>query len=209
MKLRDVDSAETAFRLKAVVYGIVVAAPAGGIAYLLMGSIFTALLGFVTVGAMVAGVALYIADRGGSIGASLYRPSGSSTPAIREYSYADSLVARGRYDEAVAAYAKLGIEHPGDPEPRLRQARVLRDRLQQYDASVGVFRQILLMPQLKPATELVVLREIVEIHLQKQQQAELALPYLARIAQKFAGTATAEWARSEVRDIKAGMRRES
>ncbi|HEY0303883.1 MAG TPA: tetratricopeptide repeat protein [Longimicrobiales bacterium] len=209
MKLRDVDSAETAFRLKAVVYGIVVAAPAGVIAYLLMGSIITALLGFVTIGAMVTGVALYIADRGGSIGASLYRPSGSSTPAIREYSYADSLVARGQHDDAVAAYARLGIEHPADPEPRIRQARVLRDRLQQYDAAVGVFRQVLLIPQLKPATELVVLREIIEIHVQKQQQPERALPYLARIAQKFAGNATAEWARSEARDIKAGMKRES
>lgn len=207
--VRDVDSAETAFRIKAAVYGVPVGALAAGIAFTFSGTLIYAILAFAIVGGAVAAVALYVADRGGEIGAGLYRPSGSSTPAVREYSYADSLVARGQPAQAVAAYQELSRQHPGDPEPRLRRARVLRDHLQQHEDAIGAFRELLRLPTLKRETELVVLREIVETHVQKQRQPERALPYLARIAEKFAGTPTAEWARTEAREIKANMQRES
>jgi hypothetical protein len=201
------DSAETAFRIKAAVYGIPLGALAGGVVYLFTQSLFLAAVGFVVSGAGTAAAALYLAERGGRIGASLYRPSGSSTPAVREYSYADSLVARGQHEQAVVAYEELARQHPADPEPRLREARVLRDHLREYERAVIVFRQ-LLNPHTKPEVELVVLREIVEIHLHKLRQPERALPYLARLGEKFHGTSTAEWARGEARAIKAEMKPE-
>ena len=206
---RDVDSAEVAFRLRATAYGLIVGAVAAGIAFMFSASILNAILAFVIVGGGVAAGALYLAERGARIGASLYRPSGSSTPAVREYSYADSLVARGQPEQAVAAYAELTRQHPEDPEPRLRRARVLRDQLRRYDDAVAELKGLLKMSALKSETELVALREIVEIHLHKQQQSARALPYLARIAEKYAGTPTAEWARNEAREIKASMKHES
>ena len=205
MRPPDIDSAETAFRLKAAVYAVPIGAVAAGLIYLFTQSLLFAALGFVVLGSGTAAATLYVAETGGRIAASLFRPSGASTPAVREYSYADSLAARGQHEQAVAAYEELGRQFPDDPEPRLRQARVLRDHLQQFDSAIHVFRQ-LLKPGVKPEVELVVLREIVEIHLHKQRQSERALPYLARIAEKFAGTPTAEWARAEARAIKADMK---
>jgi hypothetical protein len=206
-RLRDADSAETAFRIKAAVFGFPIGSLAAGLTYLFTQSLLLAIVGFIVLGGSITAAVLYLAERGGRMGASLYRPSGSSTPAVREYSYADSLVARGQHVQAVAAYEEVARQHPTDPEPRLRQARVLRDHLHQYDQAVGVFRQ-LLHAGVKPQTEMGVLREIVEIHVHKQRQPERALPYLARLGERFKGTPTADWARNEVRAIKAEMKPE-
>ncbi len=209
MSLRDTDSAETAFRMRAFAYGLMVGALGGGAGFLIFGKVAYALLSFVVVGTVVYFASLLVAEHGGRVGAAIYQPTGSSTPAVREYSHADSLVARGQYAEAVEAYRQLAVEYPADPEPRLRQARVLRDHHHAFEDAVTVFRQVLQMAALRPETELAVLRELVELCIQKQQQPQRALPYLARITEKFSGTSTAAWARREAREIKDLMQRES
>ena len=184
MKYRDVDHAEVAMKMRTGAY-------AG-----------------VAVGAIAYFGALFIADRGGAIGASIYQPSGSSTPAVREYSLADSLVARGRIDEAAEAYQLLSEDYPGDPEPRLRHARLLRDKAERYEEAAQIFKSILGMAGLKPETELVALRELVELCTHKLHAPQRALPYLARISEKFAGTPTAQWARAEALEIKQQMKQD-
>lgn len=205
MAVRDVDSAETAFRVRAAGYAAIIAAVGAGITLLVNGSILIALsTGALLVGLIYFGV-LFLAEQGGRMGVSIFHPSGSSTPAVRDYSLAGSLVARAQYEEAVAEYQRLSVEHPQDPEPRLRHARVLCNSLHAYEDAGIVLRQILQMPALKPEIEQTVLRELVELYIHKQQHPQRALPFLARIAEKFAGTPVSQWARREARAIKESM----
>ncbi|HSJ08618.1 MAG TPA: tetratricopeptide repeat protein, partial [Longimicrobiales bacterium] len=76
------------------------------------------------VGAVRIAFAFGAADRAGQMASRLYMPSGSSTPPLRQYSLADSLIAREHFDEAVVELARAAQQHPADPEPRLRLARL-------------------------------------------------------------------------------------
>jgi hypothetical protein len=206
--VKDIDSAELTFRLRAGAYAAIafVVAIAGALA--LGKGIVVALLAGVGMALIVYFGPLLIADRSGRIGASIYQPSGSSTPQVREFSLADSLVARGLIDQAAEAYQLLSEDFPDDPEPRIRHARLLRDQSARYEESAALFKSILSLRALQPETELVVLRELVELHTHKQQQPTRALPYLARIAEKFGDSPTGAWARNEARDIKQQMQNE-
>ena len=208
-KLRDVDSAEHAFRAKAGAYATVVGMVSivlGVVAAVSFGlSPLLGIAGGIGAGAATYFVAMYISEHAGSAAASLYKPSGSSTPAVREYSFADSLVARHMIGEAVAEYGRLSIQYPEDPEPLLRRARVQRDYQKAYAEAAITFKQVLAIETLKPETQLATLRELVELHVHRQREPQAALPHLARIAETFSGTAVAEWARAELRDIKQSM----
>jgi hypothetical protein len=201
---RDVDSAEVAFRLRAAAYAIIIGVVFTGLGIALAGA--AGLLIGIASGAVVYFGVLFFAERSGRVAASLYHSSGSSTPARREYSFADSLVARGMYAEAAAQYLQHAEEYTDDPEPRMRRARVLRDHLQDHEQAFLDFKEILAMPALPAETMLAVLREQVELCTHRMREPQRALPYLARISDAFPGTPTAQWARQEIADIKAAMR---
>ena len=205
MKYKNVDSAEQAFRLRAFSYALLIVFISTGASVLLGAPIFLGLLIGIGVGGITYAGALFIASRGGQVAASIYQPSGRSTPPVREYSLADSLVARGRIDEAAEAYQALSEDYPDDPEPRLRHARLLRDKTQRYEEAARIFKSALAIPNLKQEAELVILLELIELYTHKLRQPQRALPYLARIADKFGTTTTGDWARKETRDIKQQM----
>jgi tetratricopeptide (TPR) repeat protein len=202
MRYKDVDESERANKLRAFSYSLLITFVSMGASILLGAGIFLGL----AVGVMAGGIAysgsLFLAERSGRVAASIYQPSGSSTPPIREYSLADSLVASGRFDEAAEAYQVLSEDYPQDPEPRLRHARLVRDKTRCYEDALSIFKSALAISSLKPETELAILRELVELCTHKLHQPARALPYLARIAEKFPGTPTGEWARNESREIK-------
>ena len=201
---RDVDSAELAFRLRTGAYAIIIGVVFTGLGIAVAGA--AGLLIGVASGVFVYFGVLFFAERSGRIAASVYHSSGSSTPARREYSYADSLVARGMYAEGAAQYRVHSEEHPDDPEPRMRRARVLRDHLEEYEQAFVEYKQILAMPELARETQLAVLREQAELCTHRMREPQRALPFLARISESFSGTPTAAWARQEIADIKAAMR---
>lgn len=205
MKYKNVDSAEQAFKLRAFSYCLLVVFLATGASTLLGVPVFLGLLIGIVMGVIAYIGALFIANRSGQVAASIYQPSGSSTPPVREYSLADSLLARGRIDEAAEAYQVLSEDYPDDPEPRLRHARLLRDKTQRYEDAAQIFKGALAIPNLKPEAELVILRELVELFTHKLRQPQRALPYLARMAEKFGSSPSGEWARQESKDIKQQM----
>lgn len=126
---------------------------------------------------------------------------GGSPP---DYSYADSLVARGHYDGAVAAYREAA-ERSGSPEPLLRAARVQRDHLRTYDQAVETLREVRAHPGTGPALEEVVTREIVEVFVARTGEPARALPELARLAERHPGTPGGKWARRRLSELKAEL----
>ena len=140
-----------------------------------------------------------IESAGGAVNRMLAGPSlGTSPP---DYSYADSLVARGHYDGAVVAYREAA-EQAASPEPLLRAARVLRDRLGRYDEAVETLRAARSHPRADPGVEELVTREIVEILVTRAHEPARALPELARLADRHPDTQGGAWARRRMAELR-------
>jgi hypothetical protein len=213
-RLKDIDLADRAQRLQAGAWAFAVASTmgtigGGGVAYLAgWNPIVGAVLGFVTIFSGVYFGSTRLIGGVGEIAGSLHNPSGKSTPPKREYSRAQSLVARGLYEEAAIAYEVHCIEHPEDPEPFFRIARLLRDRLQRYDDAVSWLRRARTDAKLSSGQELVITQEIIELYMRKLGTPRKAMPELASICKNFPDTPAAEGARRELAEMRKMLERE-
>ncbi len=157
-------------------------------------------VGFVLV-VTVAVVSSEIATRSGVRAAqAIYNPQG--TAVRREYSHADSLLARGRYEDAAAAYEVACLEHPEDPEPYFRLARLLRDHLQRYDEAAHWFERARADSQLQGLQGLVVSQELIEIYIRKLRNPRKAIPELRLLVERFPDTPAAEAAQRELEQMR-------
>jgi len=220
-RLTDVDAAERAFRIKALVYAVLVGAALSG----LTGPPFVTLLqqrgalqgvssdlgfvvGFPLVTGLIYAVTMWAAGRARAMAQTIYNPSGDSTPYRPEYSYAASLAVRGRYAEAAAAYELHAIEHPAEPEPYLRLARLYRDKLQQYEDALTWFRRARTDATLAPGHELYVIQEIIDLYLQQLRAPRKAIPELTLVCQRFPGTPAARAAEQQLAQMREMLARE-
>lgn len=145
---------------------------------------------------------LNLAIGGAGRAASIYMPGGSGHSAKRrEYSLAESLVARGRYEDAVSAFELAVGEHPEDPVPYLRIARVHRDHLEDPERAARWFKRARRDAEMPPARERAVTRELIELY-EKMGEPTRAAPELARLAEVHEGTPEAEWALGELEEVK-------
>lgn len=211
---RDVDVAGRAQKLHALGWALFAGVPLGGVAGyafggLLLGSgLLGAVLGLFLGPLLIWGVALGLAAVAGRGAGVVYSPTGTSTPRKKEYSYAESLVARGELEEAVVAYQVAATNDPGDPEPFLRIARLHRDGLEEPLEAVTWFRKALRHAQLSRGQEMRALREIAEIFLHHIGEPRKAAPELARLAERFSTTPDGEWAARELGLVKEEMARD-
>jgi hypothetical protein len=152
------------------------------------------------VGSMAWGYML--TQGGGMVAATLHNPSGKSTPAKKQYSAAQALLARGHYEDAIAAYQHAISEDASDPTPYLQVARILRDELERYEESASWFRQVHEHPNASSGISLLALREITELYTQKLGQPQKALPLLARLSETQPDSPEGEWATRELVELK-------
>jgi hypothetical protein len=199
--VRDIDLAGRAQKLQAIAWGSF-----GGLIGGLVGAKLWGLPGFVIGWVVVTGVivllALGVAGRAAEAAGSVYMASGSSTPAKRQYSQGEALVAQGKVDAAIAEYERCAREYAKDPEPRIRLARLHRDKRSDYEAAARWFKDVLALDALEPGTEIMVSREMVELFTHKLGEPRRALPMLARLSDKHGNSQTGEWARTQIRMIK-------
>lgn len=210
-RLKDVDVGEAAYRLKTLLWSIT-----GLIMGFLMGVTATVYgrspilipICTIAVWAFVYFGTRWLTDSAGRAGASVYFSGGGTVPAVRQYSLADSMIARARFDEAAAELQRAAEQYPDDPEPCLRLARLLRDQLGRHDDAVRWFRQAVTRTGCTAATEIAATRELIEIYTHRLQTPTRALPDLARLAARHPHTPAAEWARRQLQEIKHEMRQE-
>lgn len=206
--LRDVDAAQRALVTRALVSGVY-----GGVLGLVLAfylvstgtSIWLAVLCPVVAWAAVSGGILLITTSAGRAASSLYAPASGSPPRPKEYSQAESLVARGLYPEAITAFELVVAEDPFDPTPYLRVARIYRDHMASYEDAARWFRRALRDSTIPSGQALLARKELIEIFVHRLGSPERALPELARLAEERAGTPDGDWAASELRDIKNRM----
>ncbi len=213
--LKDVDTSETAFKAKAFMWSGTGAVMAMFLAMgLAIGSghqddvVTWMIAGFFLGWAVSYIIGMSVATGAGSGAAAIYMPSGSTTPMDRQYSLAQSYVARGRFAEAAAEYERAAVAFPTDPEPCLRLARVYRDELHQLEDAVLWFKRTCAVPNVSPGTDMMASREMIEVYTHRMRQPSAALPYLARLAARHPGTSAGEWAKKELAAMKAEMREE-
>ena len=200
-RLKDTDSAATVRRLKAAYYagaGAVIGGLGGAFMWGLPGFLLGAALGWAFVFYMVT----WASEGAGAAMQQIYHPSGRSTPHQREYSEAKALVLRGLFQEAIDCYETYVVEFPADPEPYLGIARIYRDHLKRYDDAVSWLRRVRKIPGLDPGREIFVTREIIEVYVGKLGAPERAIPELARLADRFAGTREGELAKAELERLR-------
>lgn len=200
-RLKDRDSAADVNRARALVYAL-----AGGFIGLAGGS-----FKFGPIGGLIGGVlgyaAVYFAVQGLSGGAArtmgtIYNPSGTSTPYRRQYSEPQALALRGLFQEAIDCYETYVAEFPEDPEPCIGIARIYRDHLKRCEDAVHWFRRARQASGLTAGQEMLVTREIIELYQGKLNQPRSAIPELARLAERFAGSREGELARSELEKLR-------
>lgn len=132
----------------------------------------------------------------------LFTPSGASTPYEGELSQEETLIVRGRLDEAVEALTARAKDHPNDPRPPLRLAELYRDDLGDLVEAAGWFRRAAAVPGIGRDAERQILRELVEMCRHRLGRPELAAPALRRAADLHAGDRLGHWATSQLRDLR-------
>lgn|SRR5574341_531579 len=213
-RLKDVDAAERAFRLKALAWAFAVGALMGSVVgargFALQGwhPWLGAIVGFAAVMAGVHAGTMWVAGRAHAMTETIYTPSGDSTPYKPQYSYAESLVVRGRYHEAAAAYELHAIENPAEPLPYLHLARLYRDKLQQYEDALTWFRRVRSDATLGPGQELYVIQEIIDLYTQKLRMPRKAIPELTLVCQRFPATPAARAAEKQLAEMREMLARE-
>lgn len=198
-RLRDVDSVARAYRIKAFGWSLFALFPG-----LVLGSLPVALGGF----ALAWLGSLALAELVSRTSGGLYFASGNSTRSSRQYSLAESLIVRGRFDEAMNHLEAECAQHTDDPTPALMLARLLRDRCDRPLDAVKWFRTAIERSAGDDAGTIAASRELIEVYMRVLRTPRPAMPWLARLASQHAGTATGEWARRELADIKAELREE-
>jgi tetratricopeptide (TPR) repeat protein len=208
--MRDFDSGERAQRLLLITWSLI-----GGMIGAFMGSLGAATGRFPIAvgvgGGLVIGATLVFVLAsvvGGAAGkgmGSVLNPSGRSTRGSSELSLAESLVVRGRYGDAAAEYRRQAELAPADAEPRLRLARLYRDRLDDPELAVQWFR-LARDAATDTALELLAVRELVDLFENRFASPGRALPELARYVELRSDAAGAEWAHREMARLRATIR---
>jgi len=155
------------------------------------------------IGAAVCYAGAWLVSRaaGGAV-LGIVAPSGRTTPSAPEYSYADALAARGQFEQAAAALQANAAERPLDPEPRLRLARLYRDRLGRPEDALAWFRRA--RDVARPAQASSIVRELLDVARRHLADPGRALPDLARLAETEHG-AGADWARRQLKEIRRSV----
>ncbi len=206
--LVDTDVAERVTRLRALAFGLIGGALGALLGFYLVqqgAPFWIAVICFSGGWIFVSLLTLLLVTSAGSAASALYAPSSGATPRKKEHSQAESLVARGMYEEAVTSFEIAVAEDPSDAAPYLRIARVYRDHLGKPEDAARWFRRALREATLSAGMAFLVRKEVVELFTHRMETPERALPDLARMAEEMAGTPEGEWAASELREIKARM----
>jgi hypothetical protein len=148
------------------------------------------------------GLTQLLVSGAGGVAGQLFTPTGSSTPYQGDLSQEETLIVRGRLDEAIEALSARAYDRPDDPRPRVRLAELYRDEVGDLVEAAAWFRRAAAVPGIGVEGERQVLRELVELCRDRLGQPELAAPALRRAADLHKGDRLGNWARSELRSLR-------
>ncbi|MGE0439097.1 MAG: tetratricopeptide repeat protein [Gemmatimonadales bacterium] len=208
-RLRDTDSAERSFQLRVyaatvplsllAAIGVIVLQRSRGL--LPPGAATWVLLAGLVVGIVSGTLVLWATGRISQGFVAVLLGAGNLPPAP-SFSLQDSLVMRGRPDEAAEAYRRHLAANPGDHDARLALAAVLDRHLADPDGAAAVLGEIRRLAPDDDRLEWRVSQELIDLYRRVGNRGRL-MAELARFADRRAGTRPGEAARAELRRMKA------
>jgi tetratricopeptide (TPR) repeat protein len=187
---------------KAMVFGGVSGGAAGLLGGILAGH---PVLGFLAGSLLVGFGSFFVSEVIGNKAKAIYSPSGASTPPNRDYSRAEALAVRGHYDDAIAVYEVAIAELPSDPDPYVRLATLLMEKVGDPERASVWLQRALKEGDLRGKWEIVLVRELTDLYVHRMVTPARAAPLLARVADRYEGTADGDWAREELAHVKRLM----
>jgi hypothetical protein len=177
---------------------------------------FTAGHPFLTglVGALAGAFIVYwlqmrLAAAGGAAALAVVFPDGSHTPYEEQYSYEESLAARGDLPAALEAYERVIAEHPDRPMPRLRAAEHYAGRGGNPLRAAELFREVRDLAGVTTRDAVYASSRLVDLYDGPLNAPGRALVELRRIIERYPSTAVALHARDALPRLKARLAAES
>lgn len=198
---RDVDAAERINRLRAIMWSAYVLLFAVPIGLFTLGFPWGLLAGLLAA-ASVYGATMLVTHGGARMMGTIHNPQGRVAPERRDYSYAQSLAARGDFAGAVREYERAVIEFPHDPEPYIRIARLKWRELQQPEDAVYWFKRVRTDAEVSLGQELLVTRELIELYRGDLNTPERAIPELARLIDRYPDDPGIEVSKRELAELR-------
>ncbi|MEO7713124.1 MAG: hypothetical protein ABIV10_09410 [Gemmatimonadaceae bacterium] len=148
-------------------------------------------------------VALASAAGAGGIARYVTMPSGASTPYEEQYSYQESLAARGDVAGALASYEAVISERPGAVSPRLKAAELHARQGKNPRRAAELLREVRDLPTATAREALYASSRLVDLYGGALDDPGRALVELRRIVELYPNTDVAAGARVAIARIKA------
>jgi hypothetical protein len=207
---------DAGFRLRTVGYATMVFALTCGMWYLLairkLGlhawqAMLFALVSASLSAALVYGMGMALAAGAGGLARAVTMPSGASTPYEDQFSYQESLAARGDVLGALESYEAVIAERPGAPLPRLKAAELYARRGDPRRAA-ALLREVRDLPGASARDALYAASRLVDLYDGALNEPGRALVELRRLIEMHPGTDLAAGARTAIARIKAQRAKE-
>jgi hypothetical protein len=132
-------------------------------------------------------------------------PSGASTPYQEQFSYQESLAAKGDVAAALASYEAVIAERPNDLAPRLRAAELYAGRGKEPTRAAALYREIRDSTAATTRDALYASSRLVDLYAGPLDEPGRALVELRRIIERFPSSAAAKGAREALPRLKARL----
>jgi hypothetical protein len=161
-----------------------------------------------TAGALVGLLALAAAKMsdafGGTFGLFL-APTGSSTPAVPDYSYQEALVKRGQVARALESFEGIIAASPQIIDARIRAADLYAGEGKNPQRAAALFREVQRMPDVSPADDLYASNRLVDLYAGPLREPGRAIVELRRIQQRHPRSPAAAHAARGIATLKAQL----
>jgi hypothetical protein len=140
-----------------------------------------------------------------SIAQAITFPSGSHTPYEEQFSFQDSLAARGDVAGALVSYESVIAERPDAVAPRMRAAELYAAKGGDPQRAAELFREIRAIPGVPRREAIYACSRLVDLYDGALNEPGRALVELRRIIELYPGTAVAAHARQALPRMKARL----
>jgi len=143
----------------------------------------------------------------GAVGAGWKRVmmGGSTTPYREQFSYQQSLVMRGRLDEALESFEAVISEQPHAVDARIKAAELYANEKRNYQRALELFRDAQRLPSVTPGEDVYVTNRIVDLLTGPLDAPGRALVELRRLIERRPGSPAADNARVALATLKARL----
>ena len=162
------------------------------------------------VGALAGGGAAFLLARAVPAGAgaavlATVQPSGASCPAQPNYSYQESLAARGDIDAALASFEEVIAASPADPRPRLRAVDLYLRTNRSAERAAVLCREVHRLAGASDEERLYATQRLIDLYLGPLNAPGRALSELRRLADTYPDSRAGAHALLAIANIKRDM----